>query len=362
MITLKTGLPRNGKSISVVAELLALIERWKKHPEETRPVYQYGITDLKLPAITIEAWPAHGQKGDPIPLTPNGKPACPLAFDEHSIPDGALILIDEAQDFYPPRGPSQKPPQHVAVLNTHGHRNLDYVLMTQHPKLIDNTVRRLVNKHQHYRRTFGGGSAITYEWDVCSDTLEYHKAVKGLFRYPKKVFGLYKSASGFTKPTFKLPAFLAVPALAVPLAIWALPNAFDKLGGAMTGQGISDAAKPAAAASSASRPASRPAVAAPQKPESSEAQAQRAPKKPAIAGCMTMGHVCRCVDSDGNTAKVEEAECKVASVELGGLIPYDTAPRPAITKPAPATEPSKPPEVLGFNAGDFRERPARQRP
>lgn len=350
MITLKTGLPRNGKTLSAVTELAALLAKWAKHPDQRRPVYQYGLTDLKLDATKIEAFPAGGQPGDEIPLTPNGKPACALAFDEFAIPDGALIIIDECQDFYPPRGPAQKAPAHVAALNTHGHRNIDYVLITQHPKLIDNGVRRLVNKHQHYRRAFGGKSAITYEWDACSDSLDYRSAIKGLFSYPKKSFKLYTSASGFTAPKFKLPAFLLVPLLAIPLAIWAGPRAYSAISGTMSGKGIGTSQPQAAAASSptqieTARSARAGAAPATMAADASDAPQGRAASAP-VAGCMATRARCLCLDAQGVALELPEAQCRHASVTLGGLIPYDVGHRPA-----PAGAASAPPTARAAAPG-----------
>lgn len=318
MITLKTGLPRNGKTLSLVDEVATLLERWRKHPGEQRPVFQFGIDELKLEGIEpLDVWPVGGKSGDQIPRRADGKPACKLTFDQSALPDGSLVLLDEAQDFYPPRGPAQNAPAHVAELNTHGHRNLDYIVLTQHPKLIDNAVRRLVNKHQHYRRMFGGGRAITYEWDSCSDSLDFPKAVKGMFAYPKKRFGLYKSATGFTKPKFRLPAFLVVPLLAIPLAIFAGPRAWHAMYGASTGKGINGVpafAPPASAARVSLGP-----VDGAQKPASPEGAAS-APDT--FAGCIAMGPRCSCIDDKGRIVKVAPEVCQTNVASSGHEIPY----------------------------------------
>lgn len=346
MITLKTGLPRNGKTLSVVTELAELLKRWDKHPEERRPVFQFGVTDLVLPGIErIDAWPLAGKQGDPIPLTVDGKPSVPLTFDQGAIPDGALIIIDECQDFFQPRGPSVQAPAHVRALNTHGHRNIDYVLLTQHPKLIDNAVRRLVNKHQHYRRTFGGKSAVTYEWDVCSDSLEYSKAVKGLFRYPSKSFGLYKSASGFVRPKFRLPAFLIVPALAIPLAVWALPAAYRAFSGAAGGTGVGSAAAPASAAS-ASAPVLPGGLV-------QTAPASRPKRDPfSVAGCFAVGEDCRCFDHRGVQVHVPLNVCTVSSSSFQGIVKWEPRDIPE-EKPQPVPQQAAPlaggaPNLLPF--------------
>ena len=98
MLTLKTGLPRNGKTVSTFDEIDKLLKSLEKDPTKVRPIFQFGITDLVLEGVqTIEAWPLDGKKGDAIPLRPDGKPACPLAFDDQAIPDGALIVIESVR-------------------------------------------------------------------------------------------------------------------------------------------------------------------------------------------------------------------------------------------------------------------------
>ena len=353
MLTLKTGLPRNGKTVSTVDEIDKLLKSMEKDPTKVRPIFQFGITDLVLEGVhAIDAWPLDGKKGDAIPLRPDGKPASALAFDDQAIPDGALIVIDECQDFFPPRGPSQKPPAHVASLNTHGHRNLDYILLTQHPKLIDNAVRRLVNKHQHYRRMMGGGRAICYEWDVCSDSLEYQKAVKSMYTYPKRVFGMYRSASGFTPPKFRIPAWVIVPLLAIPIGVVAVPMAMKSMYGAMSGKGVGAVASAASAASSPAKTASIEAAAttakAPEGPASSPATE--------VKGCIAMGARCQCIDGGGKLVPVPDTVCRENTVRLGGLIPYDTKPGPAGARVPAALEQSSGrelPGMSGFDAGRY---------
>lgn len=321
MLTLKTGLPRNGKTISVVAELQALLARWEKRPDERRPVYQFGIPELKLEGVQeVEAWPLGGKRGDAIPRTADGKPTVALTFDQDQIPDGSLVVVDECQDFYPPRGPSQQAPSHVRALNTHGHRNLDYILLTQHPKLIDNAVRRLVNKHQHYRRAMGGQKAITYEWDFCSDSLEFGKAIKGLFTYPRKAFGLYRSASGFTRPKFKWPLFLVIPLVALPIGVWAVPKAISVLHSSMTGRGVG--AQPSSA--SASAPVQSGARALPLAPVQSAASASEAFWR-RISGCFAVGDNCRCMDNRGMRVEVPVDICLKSASGYDGVVAW--APR-----------------------------------
>ena len=161
MITLRTGTPGACKTLSAVEALSKMLARWEKHPEEARPVYVHGVKDLALPhaPLPVKEWRERPDK--PAIMVP----------DWDQMADGAFVLVDEAQSFFPPRSSASTPPPHVAWLNTHRHRGFDIEVITQHPKLIDGSLRALVGKHQHFRRMFGRKVSVCYEWDACSDSL-----------------------------------------------------------------------------------------------------------------------------------------------------------------------------------------------
>jgi zona occludens toxin len=173
MIELHTGLPGNGKTLYTIAWLK---ERAKR---EQRPVFYSGITltqqgeqELGWQQIDAEKW--------------------------MEAPPGALVVIDEAQRVFRPRGNGKEVPPHVAALETHRHGGVDLILITQHPMLIDNAVRRLAGKHRHVMRVFGTQSANIHEWDAvrvdCEKPGRREDSVKHAWRYDKIVYALYKSA------------------------------------------------------------------------------------------------------------------------------------------------------------------------
>ena len=169
MIYLITGLPGNGKTLYT---LWHVKERAKK---EGRAVYYSGIPDLKIPE-----WQEfeHAEKW-------------------HELPDGAIIVIDEAQRIFRPRqGRAGEPPEHIALLETHRHNGFDIYVITQHPSLIDNNVRRLAGTHRHVQRTFGTARAIIHEWGEVHLDCERRRndSSKTIWKYPKDVYSLYKSA------------------------------------------------------------------------------------------------------------------------------------------------------------------------
>jgi zona occludens toxin len=194
--------------------------------------------------------------------------------------------------------------------------SVDIWFIAQHPKLLHVALRRQVGKHQHYRRLFGWGRAICYEWDQAQDNLAQTKtAVSTQFTYPKDVFKAYKSAEVHNKPKFKLPWWIWLPVAIIPAAAWAFPAAFGTLSSAMTGKGIHSSAKPALAApgpvsvpAALSIPLTPPLPAVPYVPPPLPGQVTAAPGLE-IAGCILLRERCGCFDAGGKAVTVQPAIC-----------------------------------------------------
>ncbi|MFC7207767.1 zonular occludens toxin domain-containing protein [Comamonas endophytica] len=160
-----------------------------------RQLYVNGIPDLQIqhePLAEPEKWP-------------------------EVVPDGSVIIIDEVQRVWRPRGPGQKVPDHVAMLETHRHRGLDFYIITQGPNLVDSNVRALVGRHVHLR-DLGILGRWWYEWPECADncrTSWKNAPIKKRYRLPKRIFGQYKSASIHVKPVRSVPWMLAVMVVAL---------------------------------------------------------------------------------------------------------------------------------------------------
>ncbi len=190
MLTLITGAPGSGKSAALVSMLSALTA-------DGRQLYVHGIPDLKIPHEILTE---------------------PTKWPE-LVPDGAIIVIDEVQTVWRPRGPGQKVPDHVAALETHRHRGLDFYIITQGPNLVDSNVRALIGRHVHLR-DLGILGRWWYEWPECADNCRTgwkNAPIKKRYRLPKQIFGQYKSASIHIKPVRSVPWMLAVMAIALVL-------------------------------------------------------------------------------------------------------------------------------------------------
>lgn len=174
MITLITGVPGSGKTAGALDLIL------KEYAD--RPLFVDGLNGLKLEHVPVDVmdWPAQ-------------------------VPDGAVVVVDEVQRKWRPRGPGAKVPESVAALETHRHRGIDFVIITQNPRLVDTNVRALVGRHVHIRST-GFLGRWAYEWPECNTDLAWARCQnKRRYKLPKKVFDLYTSASLHTKPVHKIP-------------------------------------------------------------------------------------------------------------------------------------------------------------
>lgn len=228
-IELRTGVPGHGKTLSMVQDLSKLLARWVTHPQEARPVFVHNIKELALLHLPM-----------PVKAVSENKTGQKIVIpDWTAMPDGSLVIIDEAQDIFPARAAGSLVPDHVAWLNTHRHRGFDIWMSTQIPKFVDFQVRGLVSKHRHYRRLFGAQRSIVYEWDACSDSLSGMKnAVTTYWSFPRDTYKFYKSAEIHTKQKFKLPLWLGIPVIGVVIGIFTVPKAYSVITNGAQGNGL----------------------------------------------------------------------------------------------------------------------------
>ena len=181
MITLITGVPGSGKTLMAVSDLAKKVDKeWSR-----RKIFIHGIPDLTIPT-------------EPIP-------------DGHTIQDmhvwlkwpennGSVVVIDEAQNIFPPRSAGSKTPEIVEWLHVHRHSGVDIILITQMPGRIDKQVRDLVGAHYHIHKT-PLGVRMRFFWDYCENNPKsgMKNARPEVYKFNKKAFGLYKSAEIHTK-------------------------------------------------------------------------------------------------------------------------------------------------------------------
>ena len=181
MLYLYTGVPGAGKTLYAVSNLV------KRKDFKDRPIFVDGIKDLDHDKINYFDIP----EGESIQTWPKW------------APPGAIIVVDECQRIFRPRPSGSKVPDYVAELETHRQRGLDFILITQHPRLIDVHLRGLIEHHTHLGKT-NLGLRRKMEWSTGGakdpeSRANIRDALTSVYRLDKSVYGLYKSAEVHTK-------------------------------------------------------------------------------------------------------------------------------------------------------------------
>jgi len=317
MIYLITGAPGTGKSLYAVSKLVQelVAQKLQKDGKEiTRRLVVDNIPNLLLPHELMD--PGTWEDGQ----VKAGEGQGVWNWQDWCKP-GDVIVIDEVQRHWRPRGNGTKVPPQIAALETHRHKGVDFVIITQSPMLVDQNVRRLVNRHQHVRRLFGMQRAIIYDFDSCNQTLSLAQATaKTFFNYPKSAYELYKSSELHTKPKQKFPLILALPVLAIVGLFAAAPGALATMQGVMGGKGLTQAAAPAPAASAPKPVAiSPPPLNIPGALPGFILAGDNTPKPKPIgetnqsikfAGCIAVQDRCGCFDNQGIKVEADLALCK----------------------------------------------------
>lgn len=195
MIHLITGIPGASKTLNAIAYI-------DSNPDfVNRPIYYIRIKELTLPWFELTE--------DEV-------------RDWQSLPDGAIVVIDEAQYIFPTRDSKKALPEFILALSEHRHRGFDFFVITQSPMLLDAGFRRFVGKHWHFERVFGMQSAKRFEWEKCqSDVDDFFvrkSAVIARVPFNKKYYGVYKSAEIHTHKR-KIPFKVFAPFLLLALII-----------------------------------------------------------------------------------------------------------------------------------------------
>lgn len=292
MITLFTGSPGAGKTASLVDFLSKL--------EGDRPIFSDGLEGLALPHTACDSNNWHTE-----------------------LPDGAILVIDEAQRVWRPRGSAAKVPDSVAELETHRHRGIDIFLTTQSPRLIDANVRALVGRHVHIRDT-GILGRYWYEWPECNDSMTWKTCInKHRITLPKKAFSLYKSASLHTTPVRGIPRVLYVVIIALILLSFLVYSVYRIVNRSQNAkspqqqieQNIQHPQSELNAVSNRSGPIDDRIDFIPRvsnKPESAPAydHLRVIVAMPVVRGGVCIGEKCKCITDQGTDSGLSNAECR----------------------------------------------------
>lgn len=192
-LILVAGTPGAGKTLFAISTLVPKLQaEWKAgckergEPESDRPVFYRNIE-----GVTIDAW------------TEIDDATCKRWWE---LPHGSIVIIDEAQEIFPAKpGRKDDPPKHVAETALVRHYGITLILITQHPKNIDHFPRRISKPFYYLSRAFGREKSTLYQFkDGTTDPNDKwakKDALKSTFKFPKKAYGLYKSAEVHTVRT-----------------------------------------------------------------------------------------------------------------------------------------------------------------
>lgn len=311
-ITLITATPGGGKTALAVKLMQEQIKAG-------RPLFVHGIPDLKLehqPCPPLEQWTktVHDEEtGTSLPY-----------FD---FPQNALIVIDEAQRIFRPRAQASKVPPHVAAFETVRHTGVTFLLITQHPSLLDSNIRRLVGKHIHLR-DLGVLGRRYYEWPEVGTPEQFKSApIAKKYRLPREVFPLYKSASTHIKRNYSIPPVVVLLVVALLAVGGAGVMAYRSISAKMGGQDVAVVPLPDAPVRPIAPPKAGPVTVAELTPDDVMAaqvprlshQPNTAPmydtlrvpvQMPTIVGCFSSSTRCKCYTQQGTDAGLDDHQCR----------------------------------------------------
>lgn len=239
MHVMRTGLQGNGKTLNTIKEVDT------KAAKESRVVYYNNIRDFKPDHPAIKADWRHFD--DPLQW--------------HKLPPNAIIVIDEAQQFFRVRRQGSPVPEYASALETMRHQGHELHCITQAPSAMDTHFRKLCNSHIHYTR--GHGGKIIKRWQFERVNLDVEKredfsnGESSRIFIDSTYFGCYKSVAEGAEHHFKFrppKAMFVLAACAVLLCLAAWKIYSDRIA-APQEAAAKETALPAAVAPAGSVPA-----------------------------------------------------------------------------------------------------------
>lgn len=170
-ITLITGLPGSGKTLRAVKFCKEAVDRGEV-------LFVSNLNGLKLPHIPFED---------------------PRQWRE--LPKGAVLVIDEAQQFFRTRRGGDAP-EYLTAMETIRHYGVRLVVITQQPDYLDTHLRGLVGLHEHLLRVNGKDASKIWRHNEVMDNVRSDRARSRYdsetWSFPAELYPLYESAQVHT--------------------------------------------------------------------------------------------------------------------------------------------------------------------
>ncbi|WP_028485727.1 zonular occludens toxin domain-containing protein [Thiomicrorhabdus chilensis] len=232
MLYLFTGNPGEGKTLNALDFVIKKREDDLKEYGVHRKVYVVNFQRFSDGKIFDESHSLYDKVSDWIELeAPDITENLWSLYDDNhpKIEWGSIVLIDECQDFYPTRSRGEVP-EFLKFFEKHRHTGCDFVAVTQKIRQVDVHFRALVNEHRHFSRIMGQNAVRIKKLNRVmegkdEDSAEIETSQK---RFPKKLFGLYRSAATHThnkklpKKLYAIPFLVFLIVLLVSFAVWSL--------------------------------------------------------------------------------------------------------------------------------------------
>lgn len=198
MLIVHEGLPGAGKTWE------AVVKRIIPALKEGRKVFARinGLDHAKIAAV---AELEEGRVGELLHEIPEAEV---LRWNE-LVENDALVVLDEAQNFWPHGSARAMPPDQIKAVAEHRHRGLDIVLMCQvlqgaggvHPVWVNRVDQKIVFEKLNARGKDGSYKWTSYKGMHDGRKIKFVQVNKGTESYDPKYFGTYKSHQAETTNT-----------------------------------------------------------------------------------------------------------------------------------------------------------------
>ena len=332
MIILRTGTPGSGKTLATVAEIVKFIEAG-------RTVYT-NINGLKIDGVE--------------PLKDS--------FKDYDV--GSVVVIDECQQLPHFSRKFKGVHDDIEFLQTHRHEGLDIILVTQHPKFLNNDALVCVGEHYHLHRSMNAKMATVWLWryfveNPNSRSNKNEAETEFLFTFPKRLFKYYDSTKQDTHNKIRIPAKLlnAIWMLCLLLiGTFYIFNKYDLFGTPAQAKtqvdNLEKQSAPVLAQQTTKQTVQQNSAVPVQLPEPEpqvisynpnkpfETQFAQGSTQPMLSGCIQLKNKCSCYTQQGSKLDVSIADCKKVINEGMPFNPFLSQSAPAPVQSPPVAIPS----------------------